>query len=348
MRGVLWADMKSMNTAKIAGTVMISMFLLTSCVTVPFEDRQSSARENMTAGASDSTANILPPADNSEHGKCASQIVDCAIKGAINLLRAYPADNVFSGATKAGPRRDQLTESGRVIYDMLFSAVEKIGGYEWDSVKYGENAFSDFMAADEALRADHPRFRAYYYPDVAGDVFRPIYFLPGNSYDSPTDDTEEIADRIALFDAVCQRIIDCIPDGLSDLGKYRYFAAVVTELCEYDRSLSTVGLPYPAYNALVNGRAVCSGYASAFEHLCSEIGLFCQRTDGTKDGSDHAWNRICLSGSFYYCDLTAAKAERPGSDAWLQCIAITAERANSENYRPFREGMMADGTDEIK
>lgn len=348
MRGVLRTDMKSLNTAKAVAVIMISLVLLTSCVTVPPGEHQSSARESTTAGVFDNTSDILLPADTGDHGKRASRIADRAIKDAINFLRIYPADNVFSGAPKAVSRRDQLTESGRGIYDMLFSAVEKIGGYEWDSVKYGENAFSDFMAADEALRADHPRFRAYYYPDVAGEVFRPIYFLPGNSYDSPTDDTEEIADRIALFDAVCRRIVDCMPDGLSDLGKYRYFAAVVTELCEYDRSLSTVGLPYPAYNALVNGRAVCSGYASAFEHLCSEIGLFCQRTDGTKDGSDHAWNRICLSGSYYYCDLTAADAGSPGSDTWLQCIAITAERAKKENYCPFREGMTADGTDEIE
>ena len=340
--------MKSLNTVKVAGTIIIFMFLWTSCVTTPPVDRQNSVQENATAGEADSTVNILPPAENNEHGKRASKIADCAIKNAINLLHTYPAGNVFSGAPKAVPRRDQLTESVRGIYDMLFSAVEKIGGYEWDSVKYGKNAFSDFIAADEALRADHPRFRAYYYPDVAGNVFRPIYFLPGNSYDSPTDDTEEIADRIALFDAVCHRIVDCMPDGLSDLGKYRYFAAVVTGLCEYDRSLATVGLPYPAYNALVNGSAVCSGYASAFEHLCSEIGLFCQRTDGIKGGSDHAWNRICLSGSFYYCDLTAADAEMPGSDAWLQCIAITAERAKNENYCPFRAGMTANGTNEFK
>lgn len=106
-----------------------------------------------------------------------------------------------SGAPEEKSRRDRLSESAKGIYDMLCSAVEKIGGYEWDSAGYGGegDAFSDFMAADEALRADHPRFRAYYYPDVAGEVFRPVYFLPGNSYDSPTDDTEEIADRMALL-----------------------------------------------------------------------------------------------------------------------------------------------------
>ena len=151
-----------------------------------------------------------------------------------------------------------------------------------------------------------------------------------------------------LFAAVCKRIVECMPDGLSDLGKYRYFAAVITGRCEYDSSLSTMSLPYPAYNALVNGSAVCSGYASAMEHLCGEAGLLCMRTDGTKDGGNHAWNRICLSGSYYYCDLTAADASAPGSDEWLECIAITAKRPKSGNYVPFRKDKTADGTDDIR
>ena len=100
--------------------------------------------------------------------------------------------------------------------------------------------------------------------------------------------------------------------------------------------------------ALINGSAVCSGYTSALEHLCGKAGLFCNRADGTKDGGNHAWNRICLDGNFYYCDLTAADAEVPYSYAWLGCIAITADRARRENYKPFRENMTATGTVEFR
>ena len=185
--------MKVNKTAKIAWTVIISAFilLLTSCIAIPTDFKSNSPG---------------------------------------NTITGMPG-NAASDAPKAISRRDQLAEPVRDIYDMLLSAVEKIGEYEWDSVRYGATAFSDFMAADEALRADYPRFRAYYYPDVTGDVFRPVYFLPGNSYDTPTDNRAEIVNRMSLFDAVCQRIIDCMPTALSDTGKYRYFAAVITELC---------------------------------------------------------------------------------------------------------------------
>lgn len=339
--------MKLKNTAKAIGAITISILLLTSCVALPPES-VSDVTDSAATEQSDSFSAVLPPADNGKYGQRASEIADSAIRNAIVLLAAHPAAEISSGAPVPTLRRDRLSAPVRDIYDMLLAAVDSVGAYEWDSVSYGETAFSDFMEADEALRADNPRCRAYYYPDVSGNIYRPIYFLPGTSNDQPTDDTQEITARMELFDAVCKRIVECMPDGLSDLGKYRYFAAVITGRCEYDSSLSTMSLPYPAYNALVNGSAVCSGYASAMEHLCGEAGLFCMRTDGTKDGGNHAWNRICLSGSYYYCDLTAADASAPGSNAWLECIAITAKRAKSGNYVPFRKDMTADGTDDIR
>lgn len=338
--------MKPNNLANAIGTILILFLLLSACAARP-ADFGSDAPHTATEAAG-ATAAALPPADHSRYGQRAAELADEAISGAIALLEACPAAEISSGSPTSAPRREQLSESVRAIYDMLLDAVETVSAYAWDAAGYGETAFSDFMEADEALRADHPHVRAYYYPDVAGNVYRPIYFLPGDSYDSPTDDTAEITARMALFDAVCARIIDCMPDGLSDLGKYRYLAAVITGRCDYDRSLSSMGLPNPAYSALVNGSAVCSGYASALEHLCGRAGLFCQRVDGTRDGGDHAWNRICLAGRFYYCDLTAADAEVPGSEAWLQCTVITAERAKTEAYSPFRAGMTVDGIDEIR
>ena len=231
--------MKLKNTAKAIGAITISILLLTSCVALPPES-VSDVTDNAATEQSDSFSAVLPPADNGKYGQRASEIADSAIRNAIVLLSAHPAAEISSGAPVPTLRRDRLSAPVRDIYDMLLAAVDAVGAYEWDSVSYGETAFSDFMEADEALRADNPRCRAYYYPDVSGNIYRPIYFLPGTSNDQPTDDTQEITARMELFDAVCKRIVECMPDGLSDLGKYRYFAAVITGRCEYDSSLSTM------------------------------------------------------------------------------------------------------------
>ena len=57
---------------------------------------------------------------------------------------------------------------------------------------------------------------------------------------------------------------------------------------------------YLAYGALVEGSAVCQGYASAFNLLCAESGI---RSCAVSNGS-HMWNAVLADGSFYVFDTT--------------------------------------------
>lgn len=66
---------------------------------------------------------------------------------------------------------------------------------------------------------------------------------------------------------------------------------------------------YRAYGALVNGKAVCSGYAKAFDLLAKSCGLSTTVVTGTAVNSDnqngaHAWNQIYLDGDWYNVDVT--------------------------------------------
>lgn len=61
---------------------------------------------------------------------------------------------------------------------------------------------------------------------------------------------------------------------------------------------------YNAYGALVEGKAVCNGYAQAMKLLCDLAGLECQMVTGTADGENHAWNLIRLDDEWYHTDVT--------------------------------------------
>ena len=66
---------------------------------------------------------------------------------------------------------------------------------------------------------------------------------------------------------------------------------------------------YKAYGALVNKKAVCSGYAKAFDLLAKSCGLLTNIVTGTAINSQnldgpHAWNQICLDGEWYNVDVT--------------------------------------------
>lgn len=65
---------------------------------------------------------------------------------------------------------------------------------------------------------------------------------------------------------------------------------------------------YSAYGALVNGKAVCQGYAQALKLLMSSAGipsLYVSGEAANEEGSaPHAWNMAQVGGHWYYVDAT--------------------------------------------
>lgn len=65
-----------------------------------------------------------------------------------------------------------------------------------------------------------------------------------------------------------------------------------------------------AYGAIVEGEAVCEGYAEAYQYLLQRAGLqsFIATGNGvnteTGDKENHAWNIVRVDGKYYHVDLT--------------------------------------------
>ncbi|MGN1134326.1 MAG: transglutaminase domain-containing protein [Oscillospiraceae bacterium] len=59
------------------------------------------------------------------------------------------------------------------------------------------------------------------------------------------------------------------------------------------------------YGALINGKAICSGYTSAFKMFMDIFGVENIVVFGKSDeGAEHAWNMIKLDGEWYHVDVT--------------------------------------------
>lgn len=63
-------------------------------------------------------------------------------------------------------------------------------------------------------------------------------------------------------------------------------------------------LKFTSYAALVDGTAVCQGYANLFYRLALEAGVDCRVIPGISSGQGHAWNIVELDGKFYNLDAT--------------------------------------------
>ena len=102
-------------------------------------------------------------------------------------------------------------------------------------------------------------------------------------------------------DAVADEVVrKC--DAQSTLDKISYVYNYLCDNVSYDTSYEAGSI----YDALVGGRTVCSGYASAFQVMMEKMGIPCRIMAGRVNGMAHAWNAVNVLGKWYYVDATFA------------------------------------------
>lgn len=76
-------------------------------------------------------------------------------------------------------------------------------------------------------------------------------------------------------------------------------------VCQKTEYAFTETSEYCAYGALVEGKAVCQGYALAFKFLCDKENIPCLAIGGRAGGSSHMWNAVQMEdGAWYAVDTT--------------------------------------------
>ncbi|MCI8497511.1 MAG: hypothetical protein HFE85_04600 [Clostridiales bacterium] len=95
---------------------------------------------------------------------------------------------------------------------------------------------------------------------------------------------------------------------------------------------------YTAYGALVQGSAVCEGYARGMQLLLREAGIRCTLLSGQGNGTDHMWNVVTINGRDYHLDPTWNDVIHPdnGQDVSHIYFNITDEQI-SEDHSGFEK-----------
>lgn len=112
-----------------------------------------------------------------------------------------------------------------------------------------------------------------------------------------------------LFQAAEQIIANEIQQDMSDFEKEKAIHDYIVKNCAFEEQYSHLERSenedvYKAYGALVNGSAVCNGYAEAMYLLMNACDVECKMVVGTADGSDHAWNMVYVGDNWYQVDVT--------------------------------------------
>lgn len=117
---------------------------------------------------------------------------------------------------------------------------------------------------------------------------------------------------------VSEIISSLISEGMSELEKELVIHKYMCEHISYDgEALENAKMnqmkkadkvyrdSFTAYGALINGKAVCAGYAGAFKLLADKAGLENIIVTGSLEGGlSHEWNKVNIDGAWYVVDVT--------------------------------------------
>lgn len=218
----------------------------------------------------------------------------------VSPLPLQPADAADDGgASSPGPVTtiyDSLTDAQKRGYEALDSAVEARTGT--GEMRY--LSIADGTAVREAYAFDHPECW-WFYDCYSLRIYEGLGVCAGFQYTEAYTESE-----IAAMDRSISSVLSSLHLNAYDPDHER-LRSIHDWIC--DRVTYTAGAKhcYDAYGAIVQGRAVCEGYAMAFTYICHIYGFPCVLVQGhvyTSATEKHAWNLVFGEGDWYFIDTT--------------------------------------------
>ncbi len=140
-----------------------------------------------------------------------------------------------------------------------------------------------------------------------------VFFAP----DCPLSDGE-ILSRSAEMEERAREILARCAEGETLWDRLLILHDILADECDYDTETAALLLAdsrnaddavmqsSSAYGCLCSRKAVCSGYAAAFQLLASRLGAECRRVQGTElsAGAPHEWNIVRFGEDYVHVDVT--------------------------------------------
>lgn len=209
-----------------------------------------------------------------------------------------------------------ITDRQREAYRSVEQAVFRLT--DIDSGEYGKNrtvavsisglSSMEIFMVKEAVLLDHP------------EIFwlNGVYSIHSNMHDGnymylySDYSSSDIVLMAREFEQEVAAFLRTVPRYLGETERELIVHDYIIEKTDYDSDSAQelVGgsvnytVTSTAYGVLVDGSAICGGYANTFKLLCNRLGLSCGLVLGTVENEGHMWNAVRLGGSWYFVDVT--------------------------------------------
>ena len=224
---------------------------------------------------------------------------------------------------------NQLDEYGKIIYNGFEENIEnmKTGTY---TIYFGKD-FNDLLNLDGGDKKLNIAFQSawnaftydnmdLFYIDIekltlttrttsfAGFKTHNVSLSNGENYSYLKEEfsnKDEIEENLEQINKIVKELKDEV-NGYSNYEKIRNVHNWIIDNVKYDANAEE---PYSILGALIEGKAVCEGYARSFKYIMDNLQIPCVLVSGTGTNSQgetesHAWNYVQLDGKWYAIDVT--------------------------------------------
>lgn len=220
--------------------------------------------------------------------------------------------------TKENAKIEETTELSTIIttevltVEMTVEATTEVSASETDADENDSivgNDSTDDMAEEDSFTYSfgtitNGKIERKAYPSDMYQIYK--YVVEEDEQALPDNDRgKELAFAIDEF------IYDNISDSMSEYQKERAIHDYLVQNTTYTYVRKKEGYSspkYTPYGALLDHKAVCQGYAEAFELMCACCNIKCYIVTGqatNKKGTEgHAWNIVEIDGIWYHVDVT--------------------------------------------
>lgn len=117
-----------------------------------------------------------------------------------------------------------------------------------------------------------------------------------------TGNTNLLTDKqLELYNKYCEILAQYTSKSASDWDNELAIHDYLVSNIKYELGDDAI---YNAYDALINGTAVCNGYAECFKTFMDMLGIECIAISGSAGEELHIWDLVKLDGEWYHVDVT--------------------------------------------
>ena len=220
------------------------------------------------------------------------------------ILLLFTFTMISNVKTYAAVDQTKVKELSNAIIDTIKSNGNqvKVMGLNIDPSEYAD--ILDATCADVQSYVDAGRI---YFPVTPAVWMGKVYYINLYYY---TDDKSKVVTKAEAIEKKVDYIINNYASkGKTDFEKAQIVHDYLATNCQYAndhyKNNTTTPDDSTSYGCLINGSAVCEGYARAYELIMNRMGIETKRVEGDDmpGGGSHEWNVIKLGGKWYYVDV---------------------------------------------